>query len=505
MHKISEKKVKEIIKDLKKYKKLDNKKHNRQYYYDAKRAVVDSEILSSELVKEFLDAYNDCRKSNKGLITESIETDDRAEIGVERDDDGNIQYYTFEIYRKNTPALIGKLTRNDMEIIMKLYSIYGANLTQKIVSREFPMYTFVEFKRILRAFNIYKQDYIPKHWLEELSEEEIICRCEQQKESNIMRRLEKDELSQYKKLTNKLASKLQIYENKLELAKELLNSQNDFSQFVLNERNILNNSNLIIYLSDLHIGAFNEPNGYLTLANYNEKEIRNRLFKVFTIPNLQNYDKIIVMNLGDSVDSYNKETTRGGHELPTIISNKEQSQLYLKIMMDFFVNLQEINSNLEYYCIGESNHDGDWGWLNNVVLSEKLKSLNINSYISDKPIDYININDYSIIYLHGKNIKDQFKGFPLTLDKKTESWFNDFFVDCDFDLKRNKLVVKGDLHQFAITEGHNFQYLSVASMYGSSQYIVSNFGKTKWGITYMEINNNLIKIGNIKENDQKNN
>ena len=68
MHKISEKKVKEIIKDLKKYKKLDNKKHNRQYYYDAKRAVVDSETLSSELVKEFLDAYNDCRKSNKGLI-----------------------------------------------------------------------------------------------------------------------------------------------------------------------------------------------------------------------------------------------------------------------------------------------------------------------------------------------------------------------------------------------------------------------------------------------------
>ena len=31
MHTISEKKVKEIIKDLKKYKKLDNKKHNRQY------------------------------------------------------------------------------------------------------------------------------------------------------------------------------------------------------------------------------------------------------------------------------------------------------------------------------------------------------------------------------------------------------------------------------------------------------------------------------------------
>ena len=205
MHTISEKKVKEIIKDLKKYKKLDNKKHNRQYYYDAKKAVVDSETLSSELVKEFLDAYNDCRKSNKGLITESIETDDRAETGVERDDDGNIQYYTFEIYRKNTPELIGKLTRSDMEVIMKLYSIYGANLTQKIVSREFPMYTFVEFKRILRAFNIYKSNSeFPLHMIEEHSEEELLTLHNQNKENNLLRKLEKDQLSEANKLINKL-------------------------------------------------------------------------------------------------------------------------------------------------------------------------------------------------------------------------------------------------------------------------------------------------------------
>ena len=170
-------------------------------------------------------------------------------------------------------------------------------------------------------------------------------------------------------------------------------------------------------------------------------------------------------------------------------------------MFDFFKNLKELSkdSNIKYYCIGESNHDGDWGWLNNVVLAERLRELDISAYISDKPIDYINVDNISLVYLHGKNNIDQFKGFPLTLNKQTESWFNDFFVDCDFNLMKNKIVVKGDLHQFAITEGHNFQYVSAPSLYGSSQYIVSNFGKTNWGVAYLTISNNNVQIGKISD------
>lgn len=496
-HTISEKKLKESIEELRAISSLKESERSRDYWYDVKRNVVNSETLPLDLVKEFLDEYSRVKEHN----TKKLEIEnDRAVIGVERDDECKIQFYTFEIYRKDAPVFKGKLDRKEMELIYSLYSVYGQNLTQKIVSRNFPEYTFVEFKRILRAFNIFKHDYIPKHWLEELSAEEIKSRLERQKESNIMRSIEKDELSQYKKLTAKLASDLQNYQVKINIAKEILHLKDDFSQFVLNERNILNDSILVVYLSDLHIGAFNEPNGYLNLKNYDENEIIKRLSKVFSLLYLKNYEKIIIINLGDSLDSYNKETSRGGHELPSIMSNKEQSQMYLKIMLGFFNSLKQINPNIEYFCIGESNHDGDWGWINNLLLSEKLKELNIKSYISDKPIDYVNINDLSIIYLHGKNNLDQFKGFPLTLDKKTESWFNDFFLDCDFDLKKRKLVVKGDLHQFAVTEGHNFQYLSAASVYGSSNYIVSNFGKTDWGITYMEIDNGLIKIGNIKEN-----
>ena len=215
MNKISEKKIKEIIEDLRKYKSLNNKKHKASYYYQARQNIIDSEH-PIELIKEFLDIYSQCKKNI--TTKEEVETDDRAITEVERDENGLIQYYTFEIFRKDSPVLRGKLDRKEMETIYKLYSYYGANLTQKIVSREFPLYTFIEFKRILRAFNIYKanSEFAP-HQIEELSEEQLINLHNQNKENNILRRIEKDQLSEANKLINKLATEL----NSLKYTKDL--------------------------------------------------------------------------------------------------------------------------------------------------------------------------------------------------------------------------------------------------------------------------------------------
>ena len=59
MNKISEKKIKEIIEDLRKYKSLNNKKHKANYYYQARQNIIDSEH-PIELIKEFLDIYSQC-------------------------------------------------------------------------------------------------------------------------------------------------------------------------------------------------------------------------------------------------------------------------------------------------------------------------------------------------------------------------------------------------------------------------------------------------------------
>jgi len=83
------------------------------------------------------------------------------------------------------------------------------------------------------------------------------------------------------------------------------------------------------------------------------------------------------------------------------------------------------------------------------------------------------------------------------LNDKTELYFSNYINENN--IKGNTYVVKGDLHNFAYTTGHQFDYISVGSLYGSSNYITANIGNTKWSINYFMIKNNKMTIGTIKE------
>ena len=496
MNKISEKKIKEIIEDLKKYKSLNNKKHKANYYYDCRTKIIDSDH-PIELIKEFLEVYNDCKKLK---TTESIDTDERAVTGVERDDEGRIQYYTFEIFKKDRAPFRGKLDRREMEIIYNLYSIYGANLTGKIVSREFPQYSFVDFKRILRAFNIFKHDAVPQHLLEELTEEELIERHNREKENNILRTIEKDEVKELKKIIAKLAKENKEYSNSNSLINYLIEYNPSFNNNKPYIPYIDNPNTLIIWLSDLHIGAYNEKFGFFELPDYNKEEIIRRLDIILNTFNGKSFDNIIVVDLGDSVDQYNKETTRGGHLLPNNMTDKEMSHLYLDCMGYFFETLNNITkaSKYYYYSIGESNHSGNFGWALNLALSYKLKQQGWETYVSNYPIDDFTIDNYTFLYTHGKDNTNQSRQFPLTLNPQTELYFANYIAEKHL-YNNHIFVVKGDLHNYAYTSGKQFDYVSVGSLYATSNYIAANFGNTKWSINYSIIENGQICFGKITE------
>lgn len=166
-------------------------------------------------------------------------------------------------------------------------------------------------------------------------------------------------------------------------------------------------------------------------------------------------------------------------------------------MTRFFSQLKQIFNNVSYVCTGDSNHEGSWGWLANIALINILNKDGINSYVSNNPIDAFDVAGYSIIYLHGHDSSTQYKGFPLHLDDKTKNWFNNFFLQTELPLQKNKIVVKGDLHQFSIDCCNTFDYINAPSIYGSSSWITSNFGKGKNGAMYIEIQENNYNTGVI--------
>ena len=91
---------------------------------------------------EVIELYNSI-VNPKIVSKDNIDTDNRSEINYLRDEEGKIQSYEFAIYRKDKPTLTGKFSRDEMSMIYRLYSIYGANLTQREVNRYFPQYSIV--------------------------------------------------------------------------------------------------------------------------------------------------------------------------------------------------------------------------------------------------------------------------------------------------------------------------------------------------------------------------
>lgn len=97
-----------------------------------------------------------------------------------------------------------------------------------------------------------------------------------------------------------------------------------------------------------------------------------------------------------------------------------------------------------------------------------------------------------------KDSYNQSRQFPLTLNPQTELYFNNYIQENNF--KADKIfVVKGDLHQYAYTSGKQFDYISVGSMYATSNYIAANWGNTPWSINYAIVNHNNVQIGKISD------
>ena len=427
------------------------------------------------------------------LNERSVSTNGESELGMkwwtDRNENGYIERYHIHYPIKDSIPFDTTLTRQDAETIFGLYTYYGGNVTARNVANEFPKYTLAEIKRIFRVFKLTKDSiFVPPHLIEELNAEELAQYRMQLKERAAFKYCDAKQERDFTNQIKKMASEINRLNDRQEIAKSLLGNI-EYEKVTREIPSINRETTGIICLSDLHVGAFNVPEGYIDLPEYSESEINRRLDIIINSLQTKNWNKVIILNLGDNVDSYRKMTTSMTHQLPCILSDKQIAQMYLRVMIRFIDAIKSIFKNVQYISIGSGNHSGSWGWLLDITLSQHLQNIGINSYVSNNEIDSFDVNGTSFVYLHGKSdhTKGQFKGFPLNLNEKTQCWFNDFFADTNLKLQKRKVVLKGDLHQYSINSVSSFDYINCPSIYASSTYIVSNFGVTPWACTYLEV------------------
>lgn len=259
------------------------------------------------------------------------------------------------------------------------------------------------------------------------------------------------------------------------------------------------------YHSDKHVAAMNGPNT-LYKNEYNSEIFEARLLKT-----LEDYveegqirggfDKVLVSDLGDSVDGWNKGTTRFGkgssHILPQNLDNRETFDVYVAAMCRFFDQLVALDlaNDIEFIAVSNDNHGGGFSYIVNrgVEIYLNLKYPQIKTKVA---IEFIPLYEYGVhgfLLTHGKDEEFMKHGMPLNLDKATEEKLNQYIRRKDVR-KQYMHVIKGDLHQSAKNLVESFRYRNVLSLYGSSGHAMMNYGFNFPGSSYEIVYKNKNKI-----------
>jgi hypothetical protein len=437
------------------------------------------------------------------VSTEEIESSNFTEVKYERDNDGKIVYYDYKIYRKNKTPLIGKLSRDEMNIIYRLYSYYGASLTQREVSRYFNELSLVDFKRILSAFNIYKASapFAP-HVIEETPVDELRNMQLREKENDFLKKIEEDRIRNNEKLLKKYAVENSNLKNQLNTISNTKFKIEGLPLFIKPNSNITASKKILnLYLADMHIGAivtsgtlYNENKDYgydVCLARLN-----NLIIDLTKLGD--KYDCINVCLMGDMMDCCGptNQTARMDHYMPENMDGFEQANSYIKLIYGFAQELAntKLTNNIKFYSVRCGNHTGAIEYVATRALFAELSIQGFECTLFNDFFGVMNVGKHFFVLTHGKDDRFMKKGMPLNLDDKNKVRIMEWLEDKGIHGK-NIHIIKGDLHSSAYSACKGFDYRNVLSLFGASDYCAFNFGRNDWGCSYDIIQDDNILRG----------
>lgn len=522
------KKYIEILKDIK-----ESGKSIRAYYeekgtspvnlYQVKSKISKSVGDTNELYSEFMELYNEVvspQHRNDTSYSELLfdeeyvesdykESDELSSVTIIRDQETEkIVEYKINVKVRDSKDFEVILSRKEAEDLFGLYTYYGGNITARNVANEFPKYTFGEVKRLLRAFKITKDSvWYPPHLGEEMNIEELNQYRMNLKERAAFKYADSRRELDYNKTIKDLSERLKRAENFNDFLEKLDNKEYPEIKIESTPRLVSqgDGDTLILFLSDMHIGAKVES-GSLFQNKYDLNEVKRRLDEIVDhLVGLSILKRLIVVNLGDSIDGWNQTTSRMSQIMPQNMDNYEQVNGLVESILYFFqkLALNCVAKDYQYLCVKCGNHPGAAEWVTNKLICSKLKEMFGNSIskaeVADEPFLKFNVDNQMYLCHHGRDEKNMKSHFPLNLDSKWESQLTDYiFHTYSISPETQINVVSGDLHNEAMNRGKFFKYWKVGSLFGASDYCMANYGNTPAHINYHIIKNNNILSGTIE-------
>lgn len=258
---------------------------------------------------------------------------------------------------------------------------------------------------------------------------------------------------------------------------------------------------LLVWTADKHIGA--DTSDTMFDNEYNGEVFANRMDLI--ADNIidtrldHTISTLVIADLGDATDGQDGFTASKTHRLPQNMSNKEVFETYLKVHINFLNKLvsNKVADKYEYWFNTCSNHGGSYEYTCHRALQVYIENvypdITIKSF--DQFIGHTKFNDITYILTHGKDDKNRKFGLPLYPDPKTEVFIDNYLKQNKLSLNNNIRLIKADLHQAASVPCKNInRYRNVSSVFGSSGWIMDNFGMTDPGCCYEIIDDNTNDI-----------
>ena len=240
--------------------------------------------------------------------------------------------------------------------------------------------------------------------------------------------------------------------------------------------------------TDAHVGMETDAdNNSMYSTKWNKEEIIKtaHLIVAKTIAE-QTSNKLIVDELGDFLDGFNAQTTRGGHHLPQNMTNEQAFDCALEFKMILIDGLAPYFKDITCNNICNDNHAGAFGYFVNKAFKDivDIKYNNVRVVNHRQFINHYFVGNICFLISHGKDDKTLKFGFKPFLDSKGLEKIDQYCKQNKI-YKTAELIIfkKGDSHQcvFDMATSDDFYYFNYPALSPSSQWVQNNFKKGRRG------------------------
>lgn len=246
-----------------------------------------------------------------------------------------------------------------------------------------------------------------------------------------------------------------------------------------------------LVFTDVHIGMDASDKGRsLYPTEWNEDILFERLEKMisYTLAN-QKSNVLYLLDLGDYLDGFNGQTTRGGHALPQNMSNQKAFDVGFTFKAMLITHLAPFYDTIHVRNICNDNHSGDFSYFVNQFLKKYIERdlKNVKVTNQTKFIDYEVIGKYCFVTTHGKDTHNMKFGFKPKIDPNQINRILGYLNTKDLLNKGYEIIFeKGDSHLYLFDSASSdvFKYYNYPAFSPSSNWVAMNFQLGRSGFVH---------------------